>query len=166
MKKFLNPLIIALSLPLSALACERPQVAGYDYVGCLSEDLAVVQKNSKYGFIDKTGEIVIPVQYDLTWDFAEGLARVKQEGKWGYIDKTGMVVVPIYYDDMENFLVGDLVLVKQNDKYGLLDNIGRIVAPVQYDDIWSFLNDSIRVQQDGKYGFFRYNRQGDCSCSI
>lgn len=83
MKKFLNPLIIALSLPLSALACEKPQVVGYDGAGCLQDGLAVAKNNSKYGFIDKTGEIVIPVQYDLTWEFAEGLAKVKQEGKWG-----------------------------------------------------------------------------------
>lgn len=36
MKQFLKPLIIILSLsPAFALACEKPQVTGYDEVDCL-----------------------------------------------------------------------------------------------------------------------------------
>lgn len=54
MKQLLSPLMFALSLlPLSALACESLQVSGCDYVDYLSEDLARVEQNGKYGFIDK-----------------------------------------------------------------------------------------------------------------
>ena len=45
-------------------ACERPVVYGYDDIDCLSEGLAGVKKNGKYGFIDKTGKVVIPFKYD------------------------------------------------------------------------------------------------------
>ena len=47
----IKPLIFALSLlPLSALACEKPQVTGYDDVGCLRNGLAKVELN-RPGFI-------------------------------------------------------------------------------------------------------------------
>ena len=85
----IKPLIFALSLlPLSALACEKPQVTGYDDVGCLRNGLAKVEQNEKYGFVDKTGKLIVPVQYDWVWYFSEDLASVKQNGKWGFVDKT------------------------------------------------------------------------------
>ena len=72
--------------------------------------LARVEKNDKYGFIDKTGKVVIPLEYDDAWnfkeglaqyDFKEGLAKVKKDDKWGRIDTTGKVVVPLKYDDFD-----------------------------------------------------------------
>ena len=48
------------------------------------------RKGDKWGYIDKKGKIVIPIQYDDAWPFSDnGLARVKVNGKWGYIDKKG-----------------------------------------------------------------------------
>ena len=49
-------------------------------------------------FIDKTGEFVIPTEYDDALPFMEGLAAVSNNGKWGFIDKTGNLVVPMKYD--------------------------------------------------------------------
>nr|UOP05118.1 WG repeat-containing protein [Conchiformibius kuhniae] len=58
--------------PSAAADCVKPQVSGYDLVGCLTEDLAWVRQNgSKYGFIDKTGKLVIPLQYDDAGSFSE-----------------------------------------------------------------------------------------------
>lgn len=87
-------------------ACERPVVYGYDYIDCLSEGLAVVKRDGKYGFIDNTGQVVIPPKYDLVWDFSEGLARVSQNGKAGFIDNTGKVVIPLKYDKAYSFYNG------------------------------------------------------------
>ena len=87
-------------------ACERPVVYGYDDIDCLSEGLAVVKRDGKYGFIDNTGQVVIPPKYDLAWDFSEGLARVSQNGKAGFIDNTGKVVIPLKYDKADSFYNG------------------------------------------------------------
>ncbi len=61
-----------------------------------SEGLAVVNKgdfmNVKYGFIDKTEKVVIPLIYDAIFvgGFLEGLAMVKKDEKVFYIDKQGV----------------------------------------------------------------------------
>ena len=66
MKSLSKPLIIALALSsVSALACENPQVTGHTYVDCLEDGLAGVKQNGKWGFIDKTGKVVILRAYDL-----------------------------------------------------------------------------------------------------
>ena len=49
--------------------------------------------NKKYGYIDKTGKLVIPCQWEDAMDFHLGGAGVKDKnGKWGCIDKTGKII--------------------------------------------------------------------------
>lgn len=48
---------------------------GAFYYG-FSEDLSGVYRNGKYGFIDKIGKTVIPLEYDWVDDFSEGLVIV------------------------------------------------------------------------------------------
>lgn len=60
-----------------------------------SEDLSLtVLKDSKIGFIDKTGKIVIKTDFKYANDFENGLAQVCEEviNTCGYIDKTGEVI--------------------------------------------------------------------------
>jgi WG containing repeat len=41
-----------------------------------SDGLAAVRLGSKYGYIDKTGKLVIHPQFDLVLNFTDGLALV------------------------------------------------------------------------------------------
>src|SRR6218665_3634875 len=60
--------------------------------------LAPVKIGDQWGYINKTGKIVINPQFDDSWGFNEGLAVIKLGGKWGYIDKTGKIVItPQFY---------------------------------------------------------------------
>lgn len=46
-------------------------------------------KGGKWGFIDKTGKELIPVQYDKVKDFSNGKAVVEMDGKTFTINKKG-----------------------------------------------------------------------------
>jgi len=61
-----------------------------------SEGLALVWWTSKCAYIDKTGAVAIPLQYQLDgWDFTEGVVRVGGGfGPPSYIDTTGKVIWP------------------------------------------------------------------------
>lgn len=54
--------------------------------------LLPVKKDGKYGYIDTTGKIVVPPQWDYAQDFQDGIAMVMQGNKQGYIDKTGKYI--------------------------------------------------------------------------
>ena len=60
-----------------------------------------VKKDGKYGFIDKSGNEVIPFVYDGFDYFIDGLAYVRKGDKWGYIDKTGREVTGFLYQSIE-----------------------------------------------------------------
>ena len=65
----------------------------------------MIKKDGLWGFVDKTGNIVVPCKYDLVTELNEfGFAGVKQDGKWGVINEKGdEVVVPAYEIDSYYF---------------------------------------------------------------
>ena len=95
-------------------------VAKFDRIESFSEGLAVVQKGTKFGYINKDGNIVIPLKYEKAYGFKNGLALVYiskgeqkerdvkylgdmivvyysdpilwSDGLWGYIDKNGNMI--------------------------------------------------------------------------
>jgi hypothetical protein len=63
-----------------------------------SEGLCAVRIGDKWGYIDKTGAVVITPQFDSAGIFSEGLACVRKGRKVGYIDKTGKLAIPMKFD--------------------------------------------------------------------
>lgn len=61
------------------------QKVKYNKIYEYKEDFAKVELNGKYGFIDKTGEEVIPCIYDDVHDFKDGLALVGNRENEGYV---------------------------------------------------------------------------------
>ncbi|OFX37723.1 MAG: hypothetical protein A2X08_04630 [Bacteroidetes bacterium GWA2_32_17] len=61
----------------------------YDFAYRFKEGYARVEKNGKYGFINKEGKELTPF-YDIAYSFSEGYAPVKKNGKWGFINKSGV----------------------------------------------------------------------------
>jgi hypothetical protein len=45
--------------------------------------------NSKWGYIDQTGKLVIPAQFDRDARFWQGLAWVEQRSTLGYVNPKG-----------------------------------------------------------------------------
>lgn len=132
----------------------------------------VKNETGKCGYIDKTGKVVLPLEYDGAGSFYNGLAPVAKQdddgnNKYGYIDKTGAIVVPLEYDEAYVFSEG-LALVGKKDadgnyKYGYIDKMGKVVIPLEYgissyDGDWGFSNGLARIVEkdaDGheKYGY-------------
>ncbi len=56
------------------------------------DDLQLVMKDGKWGYIDETGEVALPLIYDRAYNFKNGLARVRIGNRCGYIDHDGREV--------------------------------------------------------------------------
>lgn len=106
--------------------CYKPKVTLlYDYVGCAREGLSIVEKDNKWGFVDKQGKEVIPLIYDAVIDFKQGYASVKPAGEKIYIDidKTGKkVTIPPYYDDSYEKADRRLAGISDNEPFDDLSN--------------------------------------------
>lgn len=112
---------------------------------------AMVQE--RWGFIDRTGSVVIEPEYEGTQDFSGGLAPVKKDGKWGYVDATGEVVIQPQFDFADGFSDG-LAAVEQGGRVGYIDKTGEFVIRPHLTGPWgSFCEGLAPVQVDGKWGF-------------
>ena len=61
----------------------------FNLSGDFSNGLALVKKDKKYGYINKSNEIVIPIIYDNALPFKDKKTIVKKDGISFYINKKG-----------------------------------------------------------------------------
>lgn len=105
MKRFilLVSVLSICSLSLSAQECNFE----YDHVLPFNEGFAMVMKDGKCGYIDTTGTIRIPLQFDYAGNFHEGAAPVlecRSEGGFT-IDESLIHEVSDLYFDMDNVII-------------------------------------------------------------
>ena len=114
------------------------QNTNYDNITKIDNNFSFVKLNDKYGIIDASGKIIVPVRYSFvticeTVDAVKKYAKVQENDKFGLIDMTiSKEVSPIMYDDIECFRDGRSK-VKLNNKFGYIDEEGKEKIPVKYE---------------------------------
>jgi tetratricopeptide (TPR) repeat protein len=120
---------------------------------CLGQNLKPEKgTNGKWGYIDKTGKVIVPHKYDNAYWFVEGIAIVELNKKMGYIDETGKVFIPVKYDRALYFHEG-LAAVKLNGKWGYIDKTDKVIIPFKYDETGYFSEGLAAVKLNGKWGY-------------
>lgn len=109
-----------------------------DILNDFSNDLLLVNRNGKYGFIDKQGNEIIPCKYDNAYSFSKGLAVINKDGKYGVIDKQDNEIIPCKYKWSASAYSEGLLEVSKEGKYGYIDTKGKEVIPCQYDEAYFF----------------------------
>lgn len=142
----------------------------FDFVEDFCEGLArvgVADENGDYkiGYIDKTGSVVIPIEYYIGWSFSDGLVAVGKRDydgnlKCGYIDKSGAIVIPLEYASAWDFDDGLVPIAKETSdgqlKWGYIDKFGKIIIPLEYDEIDYFSEGLAKVGKYDKNGNCKY----------
>lgn len=100
----------------------------FDSVGVFHDGLAVVKAAERYGYIDRSGAIVIPIQWMTAYDFSEGLAALRVDKKhFQFINTAGTVVIKSKkYDSVGRFRNGVCRVVK-GGKVKWIDTKGKEV---------------------------------------
>lgn len=106
-----------------------------------------------FGFIDKTGRIVIPHKFIDASYFVNGIAWARTLDTMGYIDKTGKFVMT--FDGLVGNAFCEGMAVVNNFKYkmGYIDSTGKVAIPVQYDEVTPFREGKAFFHDDGWGGY-------------
>ena len=129
----------------------------YYSVKRFSENFAVVNKNGKYGFIDKNGEITgngLMRHFNILNPLKEGLSRVGNNSnrrEWGFVNKDNSQVIEFIYESASDFCEG-LACVRKNGKSGFIDKTNTIIIPFIYDNVHSFVNGLSNVRIGEMWG--------------
>ncbi len=119
----------------------------------LAKPLFRMIQNGKYGFIDRTGAIVIPPQFDeLVWGFVGDRAQYKSNDQYGFIDQTGKPIIPAKYRLAFAFSDG-LALVVVGTKYGYIDKAGTVIIPPKFEEAQAFKEGLAAVKIGENWGY-------------
>ncbi|MCG8556303.1 MAG: WG repeat-containing protein [Proteobacteria bacterium] len=110
-----------------------PPFSKQDAVCIFHEGLMPVHKDGKYGFLNRRGELAIPLAFDEVRHFADGLAAARAGGRWGAINKRGRWVIPARFAEPFRFSEGLAGATKARDGLiGFIDKRGVFVIPPRY----------------------------------
>lgn len=124
-----------------------------DYtLGDFHQGRTFFMKDQKYGFINSSGQEVVPATYEGAYDYYDGLAAFLQDDMFGFLDLEGAVAIPNIYEDVADFSEG-LCAVQKDGKWGFINKQNEVVIPFQYPAVRSFNEGVAAVQLDGKVGF-------------
>ena len=147
-------------LRINAQACIKTSYS-YDHADAFIDGLARVQRDGKWGFIDKSGKEVIPCVWDDIYYFIDGLALVEQNEKYGFINLSNEVVVPCEFDAAIDFDGGDGIaaVCKSDDDqtlWAIIDNTGKFVTSFAFSEV---ARDSegthVYIDKEDEDGMFR-----------
>jgi hypothetical protein len=130
-------------------------------------------KTRKYGYIDRSGKIAVPPQFDHAESFSDGLAVVCSgeyhrpgQGYWltrgeavkmagrrcGFADHSGQLVIPYRWAWVEGFHEGMARFVEDR-KFGFIDKTGKIAIPAQFTGAGAFNEGLAAAAKDYVYGY-------------
>jgi hypothetical protein len=115
-----------------------------------SEGMRGIQRDGRYGFIDRRGRLRIANRYEDIGKFSEGFAPVKILGKWGFVNMEDNVVINPNYERVTEFSHGISVAVR-GGKYGVIARDGSILLPFRYDSI-QIIDERLALVAKGKRG--------------
>lgn len=118
----------------------------FPYPSSLTDGLALVRLNGKFGFLGRNGNFVIEPLFDNAAPFERGIGRssVKRDEITGVIDKAGAWVFQTNYQQiyLATALGKDLISqtafgwkFKHANRWGLLDFDGRVILDAEFDQI-------------------------------
>lgn len=112
--------------------------------------LCPVKIDKKWGYMNTSGEMIIPPQYDYVEPFADNnLASVKKEDNYFFIDKTGTQVLK--YDYIFSGFSKNRASVLIDGEKCLINKRGEIICDINADKIYSFRDDNYALTiKDGK----------------
>ncbi|WP_425617449.1 WG repeat-containing protein [Anatilimnocola sp. NA78] len=131
-------------------------------IGKFAAGLARVVKDRKVGYIDTSGTVVIPLQFDQLSDLEGGDYATGQKGGMHFVvDRSGNCVAEINLGiefDAGRFS-GGLATIRSQDKVGYVNVSGELAIPLQFDRGEDFRGELALVQQGACKGYI--NRQGE-----
>lgn len=95
---------------------------------------AFCTRDDKWGFVDKSGKVVLTPKYDRLAMANHGLAEARLDGRKGVIDMaTGKEVIPFgEYDDLSLCVENEAILVRKGNYCGLVDRHDKFVINPRY----------------------------------
>ncbi|WP_461205810.1 WG repeat-containing protein [Clostridium sp. DL1XJH146] len=132
------------------------------WVYLVKDGLWYIEKDNKYGCIDKYGKWVIEPKFDYLSLFEEGLAEAGINGKYGkhgFVNENGKWIIEPKFDDVFQFY-DDLAAASLNGKFGFINKAGDWVIEPKFDSVTCDFSEGLAAANiNNKVGYI--DKKGD-----
>jgi hypothetical protein len=141
----------------------------YSFISDYKESRALIADNNEqgqylYGYLNRRGKEILPLDFETASDFNDGKAVVKmKDGSFALINLTGKILNKYTYVFVGKLGGGLLPFQKTKDgKFGYIDEQGRIVIEPQFSSAQPFIDGRaiVNVSDDYKDHYGLINRNG------
>src|SRR5215203_3647314 len=113
-------------------------LSSYAFAQPSKANLFSIKQNGSCGYINKSGKVVIPPQFNTCWNFSEGFAGVIVHDKLGFIDETGnFFAQPQFNYDLVWFSEG-FATIRFGKQIGFVDSKGQINILPEVTSLYDF----------------------------
>jgi len=120
-------------------------------------DLIRIQKNNKYGFVDRKLKIVTPIEYFQATDFEDNLAVVKTSKFCQIITKQGKLVYEIFGGNISKLNSFLYKVWAEDGKIGLINYKGEVLLKQEFYEIESIAANLFRCIKTDDNELYLYN---------
>ena len=113
------------------------------------KQLFQIFENGRAGFINSSGEVVIPPTFLSAGEFSEGLASARVQGTHGYIDEKGKFVIQPQFDYATPFSEGLAIVYKDGQPF-FINKQGQKSFEISFPAVGTFQNERAKVQTKTK----------------
>lgn len=142
----------------------------FEWLGVISEDVAVVKKNGKYGYADTGLNLKTECEWEAASAFLHGVAAVCKAGKWALIDGSFSPVTDYSYEEIKVNAAGICsnrarIFARTKEGYIMLNEAGERVGSDVYEDVVPFESGALTaVCKAGKWGFVNTDGEMALAC--
>lgn len=123
----------------------------YKVLGDYTDYTIASENGSGFGYLSKTGDVLIPFEYDKTSAFNDGYASVCKQNKWYVIDSKNNVTLTTDMDYLGVYSEG-LIPAMKGGKAGFISLDGKEAMPFNYEMVSSVHKGKFNYKENGKWG--------------
>ncbi len=126
---------------------------GFRNIKGFKNGLVAILKDNKWGYLNTSGKLFIPMKYDIASEFKDGYAIVKSMNKYMVLNTKGeefvvqgseeFIIVRPFYDGLAAFRA-------KNKKWGFIGTDGKIAIEATYEHVNNFSTGLVSVKTDDK----------------
>jgi hypothetical protein len=113
-----------------------------------------IHQAGKWGFIDRTGKVVVAPRFDQALEFSDGMGAVRVDKKWGYVDAAGELRIPPQFEDLFPVpFCGAGALVYDPSGVTFVNSSNKLVKAGKWERMQDCVNGVMAVRLNNKWGY-------------
>jgi hypothetical protein len=134
------------------LNCVFETYPNYLKRGQFNAGLVLLKHKGKFGFADKTGKVIVPINFFNLGEVSSIIAFQSEKG-WGFMDLSTKVLINPLYQFAESFNDG-VAIVEKNGMQGVIDAKGVEIIPISFQSVVRLGKKMFHVSMGEKNGIY------------